>query len=183
MHFTLQGSRITSKWLSRGGSVTWLLQRICPLLLTFDGGLIFFMWDRDLVWGNLECSWLRSNRMGKCWEMGLRGELFCAPFFFFEETVDDCLMVAPAFAPSWLWQGWGSLPAAGERRGVGGSGGCWSELGPYVRRHPGDWCNMERFSVWWMLSLVFVALMGFHLSWATVIYVWGIYPGKKYFKN
>lgn len=49
-------------------------------------------------------------------------------------------MVAPAFVPSWLRL----KLVAGEQ---GGSRGCWSKLSPYVRRHPGDWCNMERFSV------------------------------------
>lgn len=76
--------------------------------------------------------------------MGLGEEHFCALGGFFEDLVHDghsCFCSKLAVARLML------LPAARERRGAGRSGGCSSELSPYVHRHPGDWCNMERFSV------------------------------------
>lgn len=106
------------------------------MLLTCDEGLIFFWWGGDLFFGNLEHNWLRSNRRGKCSEMGLRGELFCV------------LWVVLGGGGARLPDGRSRFPQAKAHcRGVGGSGGCWSELSPYVHRHPGDQCNMERFSI------------------------------------
>lgn len=123
---------------------------------------------QDLLFGNVERCWLRITGVAKCSKMGLQGGLISESFFFYFWGASPWLPAGLCcFAVSWLWGSWGS--AARECRG---SRGCWSELGPYVRRHPRDWCNMERLRLWWMLSLVLVALTGSHLSWVQWFMSW-----------
>lgn len=105
-----------------------------PVLLLMEGWF-FLVRGQDLLFGNLACHWLRTTRTAKCCGMGAaRGAI--PAFFIFEETAHSVVI-----SPALLRAGCGEAEAL---PGCRGSRGCWRELGPYVRRHPRDWSNMEQ---------------------------------------